>query len=49
MYTVLGAIFGILFALIAVGALGMIALFFTCDLAADKEKKSTKPHENDSR
>jgi hypothetical protein len=30
-----------------VGALGMIALFFTCDRAAEHEK--TKRHENDSR
>jgi len=42
--TVLSAIFGIIFAFVAVGALGLIALFFACDQAAFDEQK--KRHEN---
>lgn len=42
--TVLTAIFGIIFALVAVGSLGLIALFFACDKAALYEE--SKRHEN---
>jgi hypothetical protein len=41
---ILSAIFGIIFAFIAVGALGIIALFFACDKAALQEE--SKRNEN---
>jgi hypothetical protein len=42
--TILSVILGIIFALISVGALGLIALFITCDCEAEHEKR--KRHEN---
>lgn len=42
--TVLAVILGIIFALMSVGALGLIALFITCDREAEHEKR--KRHEN---
>jgi hypothetical protein len=41
---VIAAIFGIIFAFLAVGALGIVALFITCDLAAEEDDK--RRHEN---
>jgi hypothetical protein len=41
---VLSAILSIIFAFVAVGALGLIALFFACDRAALDEQ--SKQHEN---
>ena len=34
-----GIFFGIIFAFIAAGALGIIALFFACDAAAERERE----------
>jgi hypothetical protein len=42
--TVLAVILGIIFALISVGALGLIALFMACDREAENEKN--KRHAN---
>jgi hypothetical protein len=42
--TLLTTILGIIFAFVAVGLLGMIALFFACDKAALYEE--SKRHEN---
>lgn len=42
--TVISIVLGVLFAFIAVGSLGIIALFISCDLAAAEEEK--KSHEN---
>jgi hypothetical protein len=41
---ILSAIFGIIFAFVAVGALGIVALFISCDLAAEEDEK--KSHAN---
>jgi hypothetical protein len=41
--TILTVILGILFALVAVGAFALIALFIICDMEADKDKER---HEN---
>lgn len=35
----IGAILGIAFSFLAVGSLGLIALFVSCDAAAEEEKK----------
>jgi hypothetical protein len=43
--TIISAILGIIFALMAVGALGLIALFFACDRAALYEE-SKRNNEN---
>jgi hypothetical protein len=42
--TVLAVILGIIFALISVGALGLIALFMACDREAEYEQR--KRHAN---
>lgn len=43
----LRVIFGIVFALVALGALGLIALFFACDRAAlYEESKRNENQEN---
>lgn len=45
--TILIAIFGIIFAFIAVGSLGLIALFFACDKAAlyeESKRNENKTH-----
>lgn len=42
--TILSVILGIIFAFVAVGALGLIALFITCDREAEYEKRQR--HEN---
>ena len=40
----ISAIFGIIFAFVAVGAIGIVALFISCDLAAEEDEK--RRHEN---
>jgi flagellar basal body-associated protein FliL len=47
MFTVIVLICEIILVILAVGALALIALFFTCDRAAESEQ--TKRHENDPR
>ena len=42
--TVINIVLGVLFAFIATGLLGIIALFISCDIAAAEEKK--KSYEN---
>lgn len=45
--TILSTIRGIIFALVALGALGLIALFFACDRAAlYEESKRNENQEN---
>ncbi|CAB4135928.1 hypothetical protein UFOVP301_34 [uncultured Caudovirales phage] len=38
--------FGIVFAILAVGALSIIALFLSCDSAAEREQEEQKQHED---
>lgn len=37
--SIIGVIIGVAFAFVALGALGLIALFFACDRAAEWENK----------
>jgi len=47
MFTVIAIILEIILAVLAVGALALIALFYACDRAAESEK--SKHYENDPR